>query len=66
MPDTILSQMGDSPAQAGVSGIVAKLLKAIRMEIPIGYEDETGFHTGVKPAKETSQLAAGSVLASNE
>jgi hypothetical protein len=52
MPDAILAQMGDSPAQAGVSGIVAKLRKAIRIEIPIGYQDETGFHMGVKPAEK--------------
>jgi hypothetical protein len=52
MPDAILAQMGDSPAQAGVSGIVAKLRKAIRIEIPIGSQDETGFHMGVKPAEK--------------
>ena len=66
MPDTILAQMSDSPAQAGVNGIVAKLWKAIRIEIPIGYQDETGFHMGVKPAEKTSRVAAGFGLASNE
>jgi hypothetical protein len=30
------------------SGIIAKLLNAVKMQIPIGYQDETGFHTGVK------------------
>jgi hypothetical protein len=32
--------------------IVAKLRKAIRIEIPTGYQDETGFHMGVKPAEK--------------
>ena len=35
-------------ARGGVWGIVAKLWKAIRIEIPIGYQDEAGFHVGVK------------------
>jgi len=59
MPNAILEQMGDSTAQAGVSGIVAKLRKAIRIKIPIGYQDETGFHLGLKPAEKTSQVVAG-------
>jgi hypothetical protein len=32
--------------------IVAKLRKAIRVEIPMGYQDETGFHMGAKPAEK--------------
>jgi len=52
MPRAILEKMGDSPARAGVSGIVAKLRKAIRIEISIGYQDETGFHIGIKPAEK--------------
>jgi hypothetical protein len=43
------------PATASVGlmfhGILAKLQNAIRIEIPIGYQDETGFHRGVKPAE---------------
>ena len=39
---------GFSPA-----GIIAKLKNAVKFEIPMGYQDETGFHTGVKsPEKE--------------
>jgi hypothetical protein len=38
-------------AHGGLWGIVAKLRKAVRIEIPIGYQDETGFHLGVKQAK---------------
>ena len=30
--------------------VVAKLRHAVRIEIPTGYQDETGFHLGVKPA----------------
>lgn len=40
----------DRAAHGGVWGIVAKLRKAIRIEIPIGYQDEAGFHVGVKSA----------------
>jgi len=32
-------------------GIVAKLRSAVRIDIPIGYQDETGFHYGVKQAQ---------------
>jgi len=59
MPQAILAQVNDPPAQAGLRGIVAILRKAIRIEIPIGYQDETGFHMGVKPAEKTSQVVAG-------
>jgi hypothetical protein len=52
MPEAILAKANDSPARAGVSKIVAKLREAIRIEIPIGYQDETGFHMGVKPAEK--------------
>lgn len=42
-------------ACGGVWGILAKLGTAIRIEIPIGYQDEAGFHMGVKPVEKTSQ-----------
>ena len=32
-------------------GIVTKARDAVRIHIPIGYQDETGFHMGVKPAE---------------
>jgi hypothetical protein len=32
------------------AGMIAKLRNAISIEIPVGYQDETGFHTGVKSA----------------
>ena len=59
MPPAILARVSDSTALGGVAGIAAKLWKAIRIEIPIGYQDETGFHMGVKSAQQTSQSAAG-------
>jgi len=36
-------------------GIAAKVRRAVRIEIPIGYQDETGFHMGVKPAEKESK-----------
>jgi hypothetical protein len=32
--------------------IIAKLRKAAKIEIATGYQDETGFHPGVKPAEK--------------
>jgi hypothetical protein len=31
--------------------IIAKLRNVARIDIAIGYQDETGFHLGVKPAE---------------
>ena len=45
-------------APGGVRGIVANLWQAIKVEIPIGYQDEMGFHMDVKPAGQTSRAAA--------
>ncbi len=35
--------------------IVARMRKAVRIEIPIGYQDETGFHYGIHPAKKEAK-----------
>jgi hypothetical protein len=32
------------------ASIVARLRNIVKYEIPIGYQDESGFHMGVKPA----------------
>jgi hypothetical protein len=64
MPDTILAHMGDSHAKTGMSGIVAKLRELIGIVIPIGYQDETGFHTGVKPAEK--EVKCPPVMAENK
>jgi hypothetical protein len=31
-----------------LNGLVAKIRSAIKSSIPVGYQDEGGFHTGVK------------------
>lgn len=43
--------------QNGISGfspasLIARLKNALKLEIPVGYQDETGFHTGVKADEE--------------
>jgi hypothetical protein len=35
-------------------GILARLCAAIRFHVPVGYEDETGFHYGTQCRKETA------------
>jgi hypothetical protein len=30
------------------TGLFMRLKNAIKLDIPVGYQDETGFHTGVK------------------
>jgi hypothetical protein len=35
-----------------VTGIIAKLRAALKSRIPLGYEDETGFHKGAIPSEE--------------
>ena len=45
LPDTV--SYGSTPLR----GIVAKVRNVVKIEIPIGYQDETGFHKGVKPAE---------------
>jgi hypothetical protein len=43
-------------AQAGefpyLAGIIAKFRAAFRSRVPLGYEDETGFHLGVMSSEE--------------
>lgn len=41
------SSTGFSPV-----GIIARLKNAVRFEIPTGYQDETGFHLGVKASEK--------------
>lgn len=40
------------------AGIVAKLKNAVKNRIPVGYQDESGFHTGVKPDSDNVQWPA--------
>jgi hypothetical protein len=41
---------GFSPA-----GIIAKLRNAVKFNVPVGYQDESGFHMGVKPADKEAK-----------
>jgi hypothetical protein len=34
------------------SVIAAKVRAVIEAQVPLGYQDETGFHTGIKPRDE--------------
>lgn len=38
-----------------LNGIIAKLRNAVRFQIPTGYQDESGFHMGVKPAEKEAK-----------
>ena len=35
-------------ASVAPAGIIAKLVSMIKIEVPVGYQDETGFHYGSK------------------
>ncbi len=39
----------ERPLKAGLWGTMQKLFKGLTNQIPAGYEDENGFHYGVKP-----------------
>jgi len=34
------------------AGLFVRLLRTLKLEIPVGYQDETGFHTGVQPEED--------------
>jgi len=38
-----------------LSGVISKLKNAIKIEIPVGYQDEAGFHYGVETAKKNTK-----------
>jgi len=38
----------DGAASFSLGAIFARLKSAVKIEIPVGYQDETGFHAGVK------------------
>jgi hypothetical protein len=43
-------------ARGGARGIIAKLWRVLRIEIPIGYQDETGFHRIVERSSINQQM----------
>jgi hypothetical protein len=34
------------------TALVVRLMDALKWEVPLGYEDETGFHLGVMPEEK--------------
>lgn len=36
-----------------IAGVITKFRAAMKIQIPVGYQDQTGFHLGVQPAEET-------------
>ena len=53
---TVRETLPDTTARTAVlSRIFLKLRETVRTEVRIGYQDETGFHYGVKPAENEIQ-----------
>ncbi len=38
-----------------LQGLLGKLLSALKISVPVGYQDESGFHLGVKSAEKQTQ-----------
>jgi hypothetical protein len=45
-----VESIGFSPAW-----LITKLMNFISINVPVGYQDETGFHTGVKSAQKATK-----------
>ena len=45
-----------SPFFLRLAGILARLRAAVKFEVPVGYQDETGFHYGRKPARKNTKF----------
>lgn len=43
------------------AALAAKVVAIFDAEVPMGYEDETGFHTGIKPRDHDTALPPGLV-----
>jgi hypothetical protein len=35
-----------------LAGVITRLCNAVKFEIPVGYQDESGFHCGTEPASK--------------
>jgi hypothetical protein len=53
-PATMNHKPWSNTGSNGVSstGFFAKLRNMVKFELPVGYQDETGFHYGVKSAEK--------------
>ena len=49
-PWSHIGNFGFSPA-----GLIAKLRNIVKIEIPVGYQDESGFHYGAKSANKEAK-----------
>jgi hypothetical protein len=53
-PATLNHKPWSTTGSSGVSpsGLIAKLRNMVKIEIPVGYQDENGYHSGVKSAEK--------------
>ena len=56
----IANKIWSHAGSAGISttGLVAKLRNLVKIEAPVGYQDETGFHYGVKATGKQTNLTS--------
>jgi hypothetical protein len=43
-----------APKTVSLAGLIARFRDSLKSQIPVGYQDESGFHFGVKTAKNES------------
>jgi hypothetical protein len=36
--------------------VMERLFSSVKMDIPVGYQDQTGFHPGVKPQEKETKF----------
>lgn len=48
------SWLNSTPKTASLTGIINWLQNTVKNRIPVGYQDESGFHFGVKPVEKDS------------
>jgi hypothetical protein len=53
MPNEQIS--GNQPQPGAAPGLIARLWASITACVPIGYQDETGFHRGTEPLEPLSE-----------
>jgi hypothetical protein len=57
---TVIEHKTLSSSGAGfpLAGLLAKLRNVVKINVPVGYQDESGFHTGVKRSEKQAQWPA--------